>query len=435
MPKTLLALFDAAVAAAMPSRCLPAFIPKPAEGRTLVVAAGKAAAAMAQIFERDFAGAVSGVAVVPDGHEARCERIEVVSAAHPVPDSRNVAASRRVIEQVQGLSRTDQLVCLLSGGASACLCLPADELTLANKQDLSRKLLGAGASISEINCVRKHLSAIKGGRLAAAAWPAACRTYAISDVPGDDPAVIGSGPTCADETRSADALAVLEKYGAAQESAMRWLARAESETLKPGDGRLEHSEYQIVATAGDALAAAGAKAGEIGLDSLCLGDDLEGEASVLAAEHAERVREILASTPRPAKPLVLLSGGETTVRVAGSDKGYGKGYGKSAGKGLGKGGRNTEYLLALAAALDGQRGVSALACDSDGIDGCGGHAGALYTPDMSERWAQRGLEPQVYAASSDTAGFFAALDALLTTGPTLTNVNDFRAILLLPEAW
>lgn len=412
-------LFDAAVQAVMPAQCLPDFVPEPVRGRTLVVAAGKAAAAMAQIFEQRFAAQLTGIAVVPDGHEAACHSIEILTAAHPVPDARGVAASRRALEMAAGLREGDQLVCLLSGGSSALLCLPAEGLTLARKQALTRSLLNCGAPISDINCVRKHLSAIKGGRFALAAGGAACVTLAISDVAGDDPALIGSGPTVADASTSADASGILKKHGLLTDDVSGWLNNNASETPKPGDARIPACDYHIVAAAGDALAAAQAYAERNGVLVECLGDDLEGDASELAQAHARRLRELLNTLQRPGRPWLLLSGGETTVRVTGN----------------GRGGRNTQYLLALAMALNGQPGVSALACDTDGIDGYGGHAGALYTPGLCDAWRARALDPAAFAANNDSAGFFALLDALIVTGPTRTNVNDFRAILLQPEAW
>lgn len=415
----LLALFDTAVQAVLPSRCLPTFVPEPISGHTLVVAAGKAAATMAQTFEQHFSGAFEGIAVVPDGHDAVCETLEVVTASHPVPDSRGVAASRRVLELVGRLGEGDQLVCLLSGGASALLCLPADGLSLERKREITRTLLNAGAPVTDINCVRKHLSAIKGGRLATAASPAATLTLAISDVVGDDPAVIASGPTQADPTSSADAAAILARFGLLQGDVSTWLHDAKSETPKPGDPRLQNCDYRIIASGRTALVAAQKAAERDGLRVDCLGDDLEGDARELAQAHAMRVCEILSTTARPDRPRLLLSGGETTVAVTGA----------------GQGGRNTEYLLALAMSLDGRPGVSALACDTDGIDGRGGHAGALYTPAVREAWLSRAMDPEAYAAENDSAGFFEALGALIATGPTRTNVNDFRALLLLPEAW
>ena len=411
-------LFETAVQAVMPSPCVARYMPEPTRRRTLVVAAGKAAASMAQAFEQHFPGPLSGIAVVPDGHEASGRNIEVLTAAHPVPDLRSVAASRRALELARGLGPEDQLICLLSGGGSACLCLPADDLSLDQKNRLISALLNNGAPISELNCVRKHLSGIKGGRLALAARPADSVTLAISDVVGDDPATIASGPTQPDPGSSAEAIEILKRYALLDDEIWCWLQSRDSETPKPGDDRLLGCSYQVIAAAGDALAAATALADCEGLQVECLGDDFEGDARELAQAHAMLVTEILSTSPSSQSRL-LLSGGETTVCVSGD----------------GKGGRNTEYLLALATALDGRQGVLALACDTDGIDGRGGHAGAVYTPSLRKQWQSRSLEPADYASRNDSAGFFAALDALVVTGPTRTNVNDFRAILLLPDAW
>lgn len=414
----LLALFRAGVEAVKPSKCLPAFIPAPAGGRTVLVAAGKAAASMAQTVEQHFPGPLSGIAVVPNGHELPCKSIDVLTAAHPVPDMRSVTASHRALELAHGLNGGDQLVCLLSGGGSACLCLPANGISLDHKQALITALLDQGAPISDINCVRKHLSGIKGGRLALAARPAACLTLAISDVVGDDPSTIASGPTQPDPGTSAEALKILKRHELLDAGVSRWLQSEGSETPKPGDDWLCNGRYQLIAAARDALDAAQSVAEKEGLRVENLGDDLEGTARALANAHVRRIDEILQTRP-PSQPRLLLSGGETTVRVTGN----------------GKGGRNTEYLLALAAALDGRRGVSALACDTDGIDGRGGQAGAIYTPSLRDMWRSKNLDPARFAKDSDSAGFFASLDALVMTGPTLTNVNDFRAILLTPDAW
>lgn len=416
--ESLRAVFTETLAAVLPSNCLPPFVPEPSRGRTVVVGAGKAAAAMARTFEDSFAGSLSGVVVVPGQHEVPCHMIEVLTAAHPVPDARSVAASRHLLASVASLTAADQVVCLLSGGASSLLCLPAAGLSLEQKQALTHELLMVGADIRDINTVRKHLSAIKGGRLAMAMHPAHCLTLAISDVVGDDPAVIGSAPTLPDAGTSNDALAVLKKYAMQHhKEALAWLRNPASESPKPEHHRLG-CEYKIIASARDALGAAQLAGERRGWLVQSLGVDLAGDARRLAREHAEMVRRLL-SAARPDKPLMLLSGGETTVCVTGN----------------GRGGRNTEYLLALARAMDGQAGVYALACDTDGIDGYGGHAGAMYWPAQRAAWLEQALRPSSYAASNDSAGFFARLGGLVDCGPTLTNVNDFRAILIMPEAW
>ena len=409
MPETLLrALFDAAVAAAAPERCVPAHLPAPPAGRTVVVGAGKAAASMARAVAEHWPGPLSGLVVTRYGHGVPVPGIEVVEAAHPVPDGAGREAAARILELAGGLGADDLALCLISGGGSALLALPAPGLALKDKQALVTTLLKSGATISEMNCVRKHLSAIKGGRLAAAAYPAAVTTLAISDVPGDDPAVIASGPTVADPTTFAEARAVLAKYGVmAPGPVTRFLEAAAEETPKPGDRRLSRSDIVLVATPGEALAAAAAAARQRGLRPVILGDAIEGEARQVAREHAELAR-------RAAPGTVLLSGGETTVTVLGT----------------GRGGPNAEYLLALALALDGAPGVWAIACDTDGIDGTEDNAGGLVRPDTLARATGAGLDGAASLTENDAYGFFSALGDLVITGPTLTNVNDFRAIVV-----
>lgn len=405
-------------------RFLPAQVPPPVTGRTIVVGAGKCAAAMAAVFEQCFTGDLSGLVVVPDGHAVALPestaRIDILQAAHPVPDARSVTASLQVLERVSNLNRNDQVICLLSGGGSALLCLPPPDVTLAEKQELSSALLVSGATIAEINCIRKHVSGIKGGRLAAAVYPAQCLTLAVSDVPGDDPTLIASGPTVADPGNRHDALAILDKYQLhGHQAVRRWLQDSRSESPKLADPRLQRSEFRCVARPADALAAATRQADKWGIDTVNLGDDLQGDALNLAAQHARQVRECLASQARPQYARLLLSGGETTVQV----------------RGQGRGGRNGQYLLGLLIALDRCPGVYALACDTDGIDGSGTNAGAIIVPDLLERAAGLGLDAREFLEQNNSFEFFAALDALVTTGPTLTNVNDFRAILLMAEAW
>lgn len=412
--------FRAALAAADPARVLAGRLPKPPAGRTVVVGAGKAAAAMARALEIAWPAPLEGLVVTRYGHgrpaEGPCERIEVVEAAHPVPDAAGRQAARRILDLAGGLGPDDLLLCLISGGGSALLSLPAPGLELSDKQAVNRALLACGAPIDEMNCVRKHLSAIKGGRLAVAAHPARVVTLAISDVPDDDPPTIGSGPTVADPTSFADARAILARYGIEPPEAVRHhLQAATEETPKPGDPRLANTELRLIARPQDSMEAAAEIARAAGVTPLILGADLEGEAREVAqvlAGIAKQVRRF--GQPAPA-PVLLLSGGETTVTLR--------------AKG-GRGGRNAEFLLALAVALDGLAGVHALACDTDGIDGSEDNAGARIGPDSLARAAQAGLDAKALLAGHDAYRFFEGLDDLIVTGPTLTNVNDFRAILI-----
>ncbi len=409
------AMFEAAVARAMPEQCVPPFLPQPPTGRTIVVGAGKAAATMARAVEDHWQGELTGLVVTRYGHHVPCRRIEVVEAAHPVPDLAGREAAERILKMVQGLTADDLVLCLISGGGSALLALPAPGLTLQDKQAINRALLRSGANITEMNYVRKHLSGIKGGRLAAACHPARVVTLTISDVPGDDPAVIASGPTVPDRTTFADARAILQKYGIAEPlSVIEHLRRATEETPKPGDPRLARCETHLIAAPQQSLEAAAEIALRAGVTPLILGDSLEGEARDVALVHAGIARQVARrAQPAPA-PCVLLSGGETTVTVRGS----------------GRGGRNVEFLLALAVALDAEPGVYALAGDTDGVDGTEDNAGALVTPDTLSRAAAAGVDAKAHLADNDGYGFFNALGDLVKTGPTLTNVNDFRAILI-----
>ena len=409
-PRVLLRrLLDAALASAQPAQCLPSHLPEPPAGRTVVVGAGKAAATMARAVEDHWDGPLEGLVVTRYGHRVPTARIEVVEAAHPVPDAGGREAAARILSMAKRLNAGDLALCLVSGGGSALLTLPAEGIALADKQAVTGALLRSGAAIDEINCVRKHLSAIKGGRLGAACYPARVVSLLISDVPGDDPAVIGSGPTVPDPTTFADALAVLQKYGIAEPAAViRHLESGSEETPKEGDPRLADAETRMVATSAMALAAAAEAAREAGYEPVILGDTLEGEARALAREHAQRARDAAPGT-------VLLSGGEATVTVTGE----------------GRGGPNAEYALALASALDGAPGIFAIACDTDGIDGTEDNAGALVTPDTLARARAAGEDAATRLAANDAYGFFAGIGDLVMTGPTLTNVNDFRAILVL----
>jgi glycerate 2-kinase len=413
-------LFDAALAAADPARAIAQHLPTPVAGRTVVIGAGKASAAMARAFEQNWPGPLEGLVVTRHGHCVPCDCIEIVEASHPVPDAAGEAAARRILDLAQGLGRDDQLICLISGGGSALLSLPAPGLTLADKQAVTRTLLRSGATIGEINTVRKHLSAIKGGRLAAAAAPAKMVTLAISDVPGDDPAVIASGPTVPDPTTFSDARAVLAKHRINEPAAViLHLEVASEETPKPGDPAFNRSRFELIASPQQALAAAADAAVAQNVTPIVLSDRIEGEARDVALVHAAIAQQVRAGHFRIGRdcvplPAVLLSGGETTVTVSGG----------------GRGGRNSEFLLALAAALDGAPGIAAIACDTDGIDGTEDNAGAIVYPDSIARAGAAGIAVREALSRNDGYGFFAALGDLVTTGPTLTNVNDFRAILV-----
>ena len=384
-----------------------------------MIGAGKAAASMARAVETHWDELLSGLVVTRYGHGVACKRIEVIEAAHPVPDAAGAEAAGRVLDLVGNLTKDDLVICLLSGGGSALLASPAPGIALADISAVTKALLRSGARIDEINAVRKHLSAIKGGRLAAHAHPARVLTLAISDVPGDDPAVIASGPTTADPSTFADARAVLSRYGIEPPIAVRQhLDAAADETPKPGDPRLARAETVIVARPRDALEAAASLARAKGIMPVILGDSLEGEARQSALFHAEACRQIQRDLRPGDAATLLLTGGELTVTVSGA----------------GRGGPNAEFALALALALDGQRGVHAIACDTDGIDGTEDDAGALISPTTLARAAAKGLDPAAALAANDSYGFFSALGDLVVTGPTLTNVNDFRAILIAPKS-
>ena len=413
--KLLRGMFDAAIAAAQPAHCLPPHLPPAPSGRTIVIGAGKASAAMAKAFEDHWPGAVMGLVVTRYGYAVPCRKIEIVEAAHPVPDAAGLAAARRIVDAVRGLGENDLVVCLISGGGSALLALPIEGLTLDDKQNVNRSLLKSGATISEMNCVRRHLSAIKGGRLAAACYPAKVVTLLMSDVPGDDPINIASGPTVADPTTCGDALDVLRRYGIDVPANVRGILESGAgETIKPGDPRLVRAETRMIATPQMALEAAAAVARAAGVPPLILGDSIEGEARDVGKVMAGIAQQAAVHGQPLPPPCVLLSGGETTVTVRGN----------------GRGGRNVEFLLSLAIALDGRPGVFAIAGDTDGVDGQEEMAGAIVAPDtLSRAWA-KGIRPRDSLANNDGHGFFEALGDSVVTGPTLTNVNDFRAILV-----
>ena len=408
-------LFDAAVAAAQPALCLPPHLPPRPKGRTIVIGAGKASAAMARALEDHWDGPLEGLVITRYGYEVPCRRIDIVQAAHPVPDAAGLAATQRVVGRVAGLTADDLVIALISGGGSSLLVAPGDGLTLDDKRAVNAGLLKSGASISEMNCVRRHLSAIKGGRLAAACHPARVLTLLISDVPGDHPIDIASGPTVVDPTTCADALAIVARYRIdLPEAARALLASGAGESVKPGDPRLARAETRLITAPQMALEAAAQVARAAGYTPHILGDSLEGEARDLGKAMAGIVRQVVVHGQPFQRPCVLLSGGESTVTL----------------RGTGRGGRNVEFLLALGVALDGLAGVHALAGDTDGVDGAEEIAGAFLAPDTLARAWAAGINPRASLDANDGHGFFQALGDSVITGPTRTNVNDFRAIVI-----
>jgi len=415
--KILRRLFDSALSKAYPTKALASYLPPTPRGRTVVVGAGKASAAMGQALDHVLTGISDSLVLVPYGHERTCRSVNIVQASHPVPDTAGQKGAQKILDLASSLGADDLLICLLSGGGSALLSLPPKGVALTEKKEITRRLLACGATIHQINTVRKHLSAIKGGRLAAAAFPARTLTLAISDVPGDDPATIASGPTVGDPTTRDEALGILESFGIQTPASIASaLASPDAESPFPGDATLAHSEFRIAATGASALEAAVAYAGQNGFKAINLGDQIEGIASVLASDHAKIFEKELREQPDK-KGLVLLSGGEATVAL----------------RGAGKGGPNQEYLLALAIALDGRPDVFAIAADTDGIDGASEAAGAVITPDTLARAAGLEMDPREYLARNDAGSFFEQLGDLIVTGPTCTNVNDFRAIAYIPK--
>lgn len=411
----LLSLFDTAVSAASPHQTLPSFLPANSNRKAIVIGAGKAAASMAQSIEQHWQGELSGIVVTRYGHDLPCKKIEVVQASHPVPDNVGEKTAQRILDLVSTLTKDDLVICLISGGGSSLLALPADGISLTDKQNINKALLRSGAAIDEMNCVRKHLSAIKGGKLAAACHPAQVITYAISDVPGDEATVIASGPTVADPTTSADALTILKRYQiVVANNVATWLSTSAAETIKPGDKILDRCEYHLITTPKAALTAAISSAERRGINVLSLGDQVEGEASEVAKQHAELARAIANGEHEIKPPCVILSGGETTVTL----------------KGNGRGGRNAEYLLSLANCLQGSPNIYALAADTDGIDGSEDNAGAMLSPSTWKRALALNINAAEMLANNDGYGFFEKLNDLIVTGPTRTNVNDFRAIFI-----
>jgi hydroxypyruvate reductase len=411
-------MFDAAIVAAQPALCVPPALPAAPKGRLIVIGAGKASAEMARAVERNWQGPLTGLVVTRYGYAVPCERIDIVEAAHPVPDAAGLQAARHILERVQGLSADDTVLCLISGGGSSLLPLPLEGVTLEDKQKVNQALLQSGASIGEMNCVRRHLSAIKGGRLAAACHPAKVVTLLISDVPGDDPRDIASGPTVADASTCDDALAIIRRYAIdLPEKVMDVLRSGRGESIKPGDARLAGNEVRIIATPQMALEAAARVAAQHGVSVHILGDSIEGEARDVGKVMAGIALQVARRGQPFAAPCVLLSGGETTVTV----------------RGKGRGGRNVEFLLSCAIALRGDAHIYGLAGDTDGVDGQEEIAGAWIAPDTLTRAFKAGLRPADSLDNNNGHGFFQALSDSVITGPTLTNVNDFRALLIAPH--
>ncbi|MBA3595544.1 MAG: glycerate kinase [Polaromonas sp.] len=422
-------LYRAAVQRALPLHNTAAYLPKPPKGRTIVIGAGKAGGSMAQAVEALWPAdaPLEGLVVtryhhIPPRPEGLPQRIEIVEAAHPVPDAAGLQAAQRILQMMQGLTKDDLVLCLISGGGSALLTLPAEGLSLEDKQGINKALLNSGANIGEMNCVRKHLSRIKGGRLAAACAPAAVVTLTISDVPGDDPSVIASGPTVPDASSCADALAILKRYNIDVPPALRTqLESGALETPKPGDPAFNGHAVHMIATPQQSLEAAAAAARAAGIAAYILSDEIEGESREVGKVHAAMARAVALRGQPFSKPCVILSGGETTVTVRPRQPDDAKG----------RGGRAGEFCLGLALALQGQQGVYALAADTDGIDGVEDNAGAFVAHDTLARALEKGMKIDRFLDRNDAYGYFEPIGDLVVTGPTHTNVNDFRALLIL----
>lgn len=411
----LVGLFEAAIRAADPDICVPPHLPAPPKGRTIVIGAGKASAKMARALEQHWEGSLSGVVVTRYGHGVPTQHIEIIEAAHPVPDQAGWLATQRIKDAVAGLSSDDLVICLISGGGSALQVDPISPLDLDGMQAINRDLLKSGASIDEMNCVRRHVSNVKGGRLAAMCFPAKVLTLAISDVPGDRLLDIASGPTVADPTSCRDALAILDRYGISVPAKTRtMLENGESESIKPDDPRMKNCQAVLIATPQMALEAAAEMVRQAGIDAHILGDAIEGEASEAGCVMAGIARQVARRGQPFTPPCVLLSGGETTVTIRGN----------------GRGGRNVEFLLGLAVALDGMANVYGVAGDTDGVDGMEEIAGAYFGPDTIARAAGLGIKAIESLENNDGHSFFEALNDQIVTGPTLTNVNDFRAVFI-----
>ncbi|MEO0455259.1 MAG: glycerate kinase [Cyanobacteria bacterium P01_A01_bin.114] len=418
-PDLLRLLFDTAVEAAMPTHRIAPHLPPKPKGKAVVVGVGKSAAAMAKAVEDSWEGELEGLVITRYGHRVPTSKIEVIEAGHPVPDLNGVQAAQRILDRVIPLTEDDLVLCLISGGGTALFSLPPEGVTLADLADISRQLLKSGANITEMNAVRKSLSRSSGGRLAAAAYPAQVVSLIISDVPGDDLTVIASGPTVGDTVTAQVALDILQRYGVKVAAhIVDYLERDPNPTVQPDDPRLQSTQNILIATPQQSLAAAAQAAQSHGYTPLILGDSIEGEAKEVGIVHAGIAKQVVRHHQPLSPPCVILSGGETTVTVAGP---------------AGQGGRNSEFLLSLAVALEGMSGVCAIACDTDGIDGSEDNAGALITPDTLSQAKRQGLTASQYLAAHDSYRFFDAVEALVMTGPTLTNVNDFRAILIEPE--
>lgn len=409
------ALYQACLSAADPLKTLPRWLPEPPKGRTVVVGVGKAGASMALAVERAWSGPISGVVAVPKGATLDLKFIEQVEGSHPVPDESSLRAGQRLMQAVTGLGPDDLVIALISGGGSALCSLPADGLALAEKQAITRGLLLCGATIHEINTVRKHLSGIKGGRLAAQAYPAKVVSLLISDIPGDDPSLIASAPTLEDSTTCEDALRILNRYNiAVSERVRQGLESGQFESPKPGDARFFRNTHQVIASASTGLAAAAELARQKGWSVHVLSDAMEGEARDLAMAHAAIAKHVQVASEPFAAPCVILSGGEATVTV----------------KGAGRGGRNTEFMLALALALKDKVGIHGISVGTDGLDGNGAAAGAWVSPETLHQAHEIGLAPEGYLANNDSFSFFDAVGTTVVTGPTFTNINDFRGLVI-----
>lgn len=420
-PKSfLISIFDAAVAAADPERTIRDHLPARPKGRTIVIGAGKGSAQMAAAFEKVWGGPIEGLVVTRYGYGARCERIEIIEAAHPVPDAAGLEASRRLLEKVQGLTADDLVVALISGGGSALLPSPAAGLTLADEIAVNEALLASGAPIAAMNTIRKHVSTIKGGRLAAAAWPAKLVSLVVSDIPGDNPALVASGPTVPDSGNRADALASIAAYGMKlPDAVMAHINSPEADAPDLDDQRFSRNEVHLIASAGVSLEAAAAEAKRQGIEAVILSDSIEGEAREVGGVHAAIAREV-ATRNRPfKKPVLILSGGETTVALRAPVDGK-----------RGKGGRNSEFLLAFAIGISGAEGIHALAADTDGIDGSEDNAGAFADGSTVSRMRAAGVDGKAMLAGNNAWTAFNAIGDLFVPGPTGTNVNDLRAILI-----